>query len=158
VHVGLELLEVVLEGGAGPREVALPEALDAHVLLAGARQEVLGRPLPLGRPLGARGEHDPVEPGVREALDEAQDRAAAPDLDVVAVGPEAQDVQRVVGRLGQPQRAHHAAPARARQTAQGGSPRLWRSSRTCRSLNVSMGTKNPSCRYVVSAEMSMSRW
>ena len=120
IHVGLELLEVVLDLGTHPGEVALPEALDADVLLARAGQEVLGGVLRLGCPDVVRAEHDPVETSGRELLGETQDGAAATDLDVVAVSPEAQDVERVILGLDQRQREHQVVPVR--QSSQGGLP------------------------------------
>src|SRR5690606_28208036 len=99
--------------------------------------------------------HHQADGQPREPLDQAQHGAPAADLDVVAVRAEAEHLERSVGRRGEREREHHAGPCV--QTAQGGFPCEWRSSRSCRSLNVSIGTKKPSWRQVDSAEMSMSR-
>ena len=108
---------------------------------------VLGLEPALGRP----GEHEAVHLDAR-SLPQRQQRAAAPDLDVVGVGPDGEHLQRSVGQLQVP---HVVATSRGagtgtgtggsrRHSAHGLSPEAYRLSSEARSLSVSIGRQNPS--------------
>src|SRR5690606_14440096 len=195
-EVGLEplqaSLEVILDGGPVEGEVAVLESSDLYLHFGGAFEESGGGGAGLGlarRP--APGEDDPADDDVPPLGEEAEHRPPRPDLEVVGVGAEAEEAERLVRRAaegvwqsehgrgqgsgGRRQGSHSGTLFRdsgtlfrahrplltvtcllspetpsplwtgARsQTAQGASPRLWMSSSSRFSLNVSMHAQNPS--------------
>src|SRR5439155_12986499 len=93
----LDLLEVLLDRRACLGKEAFPERVDLDGRRAGTGEH-LGRRFPRLR-LAARvgREYDPVDRGSRVLGEEAEDRAAGADLQVVAVGSQAEDGQRCAG-------------------------------------------------------------
>ena len=90
-----------------------------------------------------------------------EQRAAAPDLDVVGVRADAEDVERPVGGEGEHGPGRHqcgagaasattrtgqCSPVGVRHSAQGLMPRLYMPSSAVRSLSVSIGAQKPSWR------------
>ena len=105
----------------------------------GARASFLGA-IPFGR------EHHPVNLEVRVGSHELQDRAPAPDLDVVTVCAYAQDRRDASGQAisDDDQRYGSLRETRSwRQTSQGASPLAYISSSRSLSRNVSIAVQNP---------------
>ena len=99
-HARLQRLEVVLQLGAAGGEVAAAEARHLD-LVGGAAVDARRRVARLRFPHVIGGEHQPLEPRAGKALAELGEGPAAADLDVVAVGAEAEDVPQPAVRKGQ---------------------------------------------------------
>ena len=91
-------LEIVLDLGAEEREESITVLLNLD-LLSSSTRERLGALPGLASPFFIRAEDDPVDDHVFEPLKEGQDRAAAADLDVVAVCSKAEHPEHCVGRF-----------------------------------------------------------
>src|SRR5690606_31956390 len=116
----LERLEDFLDPRALVREEPVAEGVEVDGGVRRATQEQLRAAPCLLLPLRRAAEHDPAHGDVVPAREEAQDRAAAADLDVVRVGAEAQDTQPLARRAAErelehlrPLRTRSAGPARA---------------------------------------------
>src|SRR5712692_230477 len=92
----LDRLEVVLDGGAHPGQVAVPVVADGHRRLLHAFQEGRRRGARLRRPLPRGGEDDPSDLDVGALGGKAQHGPAAADLDVVRVRAEEEDPARLL--------------------------------------------------------------
>src|SRR5208282_4355581 len=104
--------EPVLDLGPLEREIAVPEGEDVNALRADAFQEIGGACARLNGAGRVGAEHHPPDLEIRRFLDQAQDRAAAADLDVVGMGAETEEPQRTwaVGRKSETQ--HGGPPLR----------------------------------------------
>ena len=80
----------------------------------------------------------------RVLLLQRQQRAAAADLDVIAMGADAQHIQALVGARRKVERKH--ARTYRFQTIQGQSPRASMRSKVILSLKVSIARQKPECR------------
>src|SRR5262249_36477447 len=139
-----ELLEELLDLGADVGEEAVAEILADDFLLSRLGEEPSRALECLGLPLAGRcSEHAPRHFRSAILLEQPQQRAAAPDLDVVAVRAQAQDFQ---GRaaLREAEGLHRLPYARpppgilSFQTSQGALPALYMSVSSWCSLNVSI--------------------
>src|SRR5262249_53139327 len=85
-------LELVFHRAAEVRQVAVLERVNDDRGLGRARQKGRGRRARLGLARGVRAEGHPADLDLRVLLGHAQERAAAADLDVVAVRAEREDL------------------------------------------------------------------
>ncbi len=97
----------------------------------------------------------------RRVAEQVEQRAAAPDFDVVGVRAEAEDAERAAPGAGQVEVQHaHPLPGTGGSffhTVHGVSPEDQSSSYFCRSLAVSIGVQNPSYRNAWSFFALISR-
>ena len=171
-HIGrnrmLQHLEVLLDLGTDVRKESVTKPLHDDLVSALRLQEQAGAVSRLPLPFRIRAEDHPVENGLRACRHKLEYRPAAADLDVVRMSAEAKHaegplhVTREVEREHQPDRSAPrracgsgiggaaseaartvAGPGRC-HTTHGASPRAYRSSRRCLSLNVSIDCQNPS--------------
>src|SRR5882724_2750211 len=91
--LGLQLLEERLDAFADVRKEARLEVPDDHVALRRIGEEALRAGQGLLVALAARADHHPLDFGMDVLRQEPQDRSAATDLDVVAVGADAEQTQ-----------------------------------------------------------------
>ncbi len=110
----LHLLEHVLHRRSLVRQVAVPEGVEPHVPGACAAQQPRRAPLRLGRPRGVAGQDHPVDVDLGIPVEQGQQRAGAPDLDVVGVGAQQQDGERPIAPFPEAQRQHDSAVSAAR--------------------------------------------
>ena len=93
-------------------------------------------------------QHHPVDGEPRDGSGEREDRAAAPDLDVVGVGADDEQPLQRLGAAGEPEGPHQPSTGMeappGTDTRQGALPDSCSASRRCRSLIVSIGPKKPS--------------
>src|SRR6185503_13417982 len=98
IDFSLQAFEVRLDLGTAVREKTLGESFGAHVRALRAARQLRGRVSRLFGANGVRAQRDPVDARLRARRDEAQDSAAAADLDVVDV--RAEEERRVDFRSG----------------------------------------------------------
>src|SRR5262245_25435786 len=116
-HGLFERLEALLGRRALMRQEAVAMGEDPHALLARPPEEAARRIEPLAPPPLVGAEHEPVHLERRVQLEEAQERPAAADLDVVAMRPDAEHAPRRVREALEVERPHRSVrpsiPARA---------------------------------------------
>src|SRR6266850_1948041 len=90
----LEFLKEVLYFNSHVGKIAVSEILDDDLFSSCVRQETIGALDGFRPSLPRSPQHDPVNLSSRVFLQQSEDRPSAPDLDVVGVGPERQDLLR----------------------------------------------------------------
>lgn len=102
-EIGLKLfsneLEKLLDFLAFVGEKTVPETADDDVGTNRRSKEQTGRGKSLAFAAGITAENNPVEVEFTVLLYQAQNRPAAPDLDVIAMGAEAQDIANPALRI-----------------------------------------------------------
>ena len=90
---GFQVFKLVFHRGTGIRHEAVPKLSQGEAANR-ATSEYTG-PLPgFSRTIVNGTEHDPMDRGVGELLEQAQNRAATPDLDIIGVRSQTKNVQR----------------------------------------------------------------
>src|SRR5919201_256953 len=108
----LQLLEVIFDHGAVVWEIAVPESLHDHGLSSCRRQEHARGSAGFAFPLLVRAEDHPGDRHVGRGFCQLQDRATAPDLDIVAVRPQTEDPPLGLRGLAQFELQHRYAALR----------------------------------------------
>lgn len=93
-NLALQLLEEVLDVRAVVRKESIPKFSDRDPFSSGASEKQLCAATRLSLPPGICREHQPVDVNRSKALDQMQDRAAAADLDVICMRPDAKNAER----------------------------------------------------------------
>src|SRR5262245_22753991 len=94
LHLGLDLLESILDLRADEREVAFPERIDFHLGAPGGGEEVGRAAAGLRGALAIAGEDFPADGRARTLREQPQDGPPATDFQVIAVRREAEDSKR----------------------------------------------------------------
>src|SRR5512132_589415 len=160
-YVPLQVLEAFFYRGTLVGKETVGELVNRHAFFASAEEKA---PSSQARFLGAqrrRTEHDPVHRQAGVLFQQAKQRSAASDLDVVAMGSQAEHHSQIPGVSAQADREHDARPQqpsppkpwrsssatlpRAFQTCHGAVPCSYIWSKVILSLKVSIASQKPSC-------------
>jgi hypothetical protein len=98
IKTALQGLEMVLYVGTLRRKEAVPKLEHFHCVIASLEKQG-GAPVRLALTLANSAEHDPEHSECRNFAHEPQDGRAAPDLDIVGMSAQAEEIERGLAAL-----------------------------------------------------------